>query len=141
MTVEQAATLIISLGAAGAVLAGWWRWLRPKWRAVRQDSRAIRDTLVGRDAITDSITGKEIAPAIPGIGDRMASQETQTAEIARAVTALAESHRRIDDLDHRVTAIEQGHQLERLAGKAESVQLYRFLETVTKDEDGDDDGR
>lgn len=137
---------IAALGAAVLVLAGFWRWVAPKYRNAKEDARAIRDTLVGREAQRDSITGEEIQPAIPGIGARMADQEkhargmqAQMTILTNAVADMASSQRRIDDLESRVTAIEQGHFLERMAGKAESIQLFRTIEQVSKPDDHADD--
>lgn len=136
--------------ASGVVLivVGFWRWALPKWRNTKSDARAIRDTLVGREAVRDSITGEEIRPAMPGIGVRVSSIEKQgqtTSDqlgiLTRAVADMARSHERIDNLEHRVTAIEQGHFIERMAGKAESIQLFRTIEQVNKavdDPDPDD---
>ena len=123
---------------------------------MKNDARAIRDTLVGRDAVLDSITGREIQPAQPGIGSRMADQEQDVRGIrndvgllTRAVADLAEAQadmtqiqgrmadheRRISDNDRRLTAIEQGHHLERMAGKAESIHLFRAIESIANDDD------
>lgn len=134
-----------ALGAAVLVLASFWRWVLPKYRNAKSDARAIRDTLVGREAQRDSITGEEIQPAIPGIGSRVSSIEKQgqvTSDqlgiLTRAVADMARSQERIDNLEQRVTAIEQGHFLERMAGKAESIQLFRTIEQVNKSADDTD---
>ena len=143
---------LILVGGGAAVLAGVFRWgigtkKRPgAYRRMKSDARAIRDTLVGRDPVLDSITGEEIRPAIPGIGSRVSSIEAQgatTAEqlsiLTRAVADMAASTDRIDKLEERVTAIEQGHFLERLAGKAESIQLFSTIEAVAKADPPEDE--
>ena len=141
--------LFLSVAAAAAVLAGISRWVTPRVRNVKADARAIRDTLVGREAQKDTITGREIAPAVPGIGERMADQEQHQIRMAeemgiltRAVADLASAQAemtavqgRLDDHERRLTAIEQGHMYERLAGKAESIHLFRAVEAIAKDED------
>ena len=133
---------IAALGAAVLVLAGFWRWVAPRYRKFRSVVTAMVDTLIGRDALRDSITGEEIQPAIPGIGSRVSSIEKQgqtTSDqlgiLTRAVADMAASQELIDHLEQRVSAIEQGHFLERMAGKAESIQLYRTIEQVSKAED------
>jgi polyhydroxyalkanoate synthesis regulator phasin len=142
---DRWAQWLLAVGAAVALIAGFWRWLLPRWRNAKADARAIRDTLVGREAQRDSITGEEIQPAIPGIGTRVSSIEKQgqtTSDqlgiLTRAVADMAASQERIDNLEHRVAAIEQGHFLERMAGKAESIQLFRTIEQVSKDNTDDD---
>lgn len=134
-----------ALAVAVAALASFARWVLPKYRNAKSDARAIRDTLVGREAQRDSITGEEIQPAIPGIGSRMADQERhargmqhQMTTLTNAVADMASNQRRIDDLEQRVTAIEQGHHLERLAGKAENIRLYGALEAIANGDDPTD---
>lgn len=156
-------TPTVQLAIGLCTLAGFglalWKWVLPRFRSVKSDARAIRDTLVGREAVRDSITGREISPAVPGIGSRMADQEqdvrgirTDVGVLTRAVADLASAQadmtalqarmddhdRRITDNDHRLTAIEQGHHLERMAGKAESIHLYRAIESIAKDENPTD---
>ena len=150
---------LLAVGGALALVAGFWRWFvgtdeKPgPWRRTRRVTRAVVDTLVGREATHDSITGEEIRPAIPGIGVRVAAIEQQgntTSEqlgiLTRAVADMAASQERIDslernhaDLAQRVTAVEQGHFLERMAGKAESIQLFRTIEQVAKNDPDEPD--
>jgi len=143
--------LAIGLCTLAAFAFGLWKWLAPKVRGAKSDARAIRDTLVGREALRDSITGREISPAVPGIGSRMADQEKHAGHMAqemgvltRAVADLASSQarlddheRRITDNDRRLTSIEQGHHLERMAGKAESIHLFRAIESIAHDDTED----
>ena len=56
---------LIALGGAVAVIAAFLRWVRPRIRDFKHDARQIRDTLVGREATRDSITGEEISPPFP----------------------------------------------------------------------------
>ena len=44
---------------------------------------------------------------------------------------MARNQDRIDHLENRVSAIEQGR-FERIVGKAESIQLYKTMETAIK---------
>lgn len=139
---EPWAKWLLTLSAVFGVAAAVVRWFRPKWRAGKSDARAIRDTLVGRDPVVDSITGEEIKPAVPGIGVRMAHQEQQGARmeqqmsiLTNAVADMASSQRRLDELEQRVTAIEQGHLVERLASRAENIHLFDALGAIAKGED------
>lgn len=99
-------TLIALAGAVGVVVA-FMRWVRPRLRSWGADIRAGRDALVGREAIIDSITGKELVPALPGMGVRMDSNERQLATLTEAVTALALSTVRLDDHERRLAVLEQ----------------------------------
>ncbi len=142
---EPWAKWLLTFGGLAVMIAAFFRWVLPKWRAAKRDARAIRDTLVGREPVVDSITGDEIKPAVPGIGVRMAHQEQQGARmeqqmtiLTNAVADMASSQRRLDELEQRVTAIEQGHLVERLASRAENIHLFDALAEIAKGEDPTD---
>lgn len=99
---EALAKTLTAVAAAVGVLYAFLRWMRPRWRDVRADIRAGRDALVGRPAIVDSITGAELAPALPGMGVRMDTNEKQLATLTEAVVALADVHVRINDHERRI---------------------------------------
>jgi hypothetical protein len=130
--------LVIVVGSALAVVAGWWRWVRPRWRAFRSKTTAALDSLVGRPAVVDTITGEERIPALPGIGVRMDMQEKQMASLTDTVATLAkvvEHQSRLDGIseDHekRITALEAARVEQALARK-ESTAAYRAIEAAAK---------
>lgn len=123
------------IGLAGAIF-GFFRWVLPRYRAVRSDIRAGRDALVGREAVVDSITGKVLAPALPGIGVRMETNEQQLSVLTEAVATLASSTARLDDHDKRIeaqdlriAALETGYG-ERVVTRLESTAAWRAVEAV-----------
>ncbi|MGZ6778162.1 MAG: hypothetical protein ACXVGO_04105 [Mycobacterium sp.] len=121
---------LIGVGGALSLLAAWWRWLRPKYKRGKADGVAIRDAILGRDAIVDSITKKEIAPALPGIGQRMATVEQALITFAQNrhdLDALIESH---EKHDQRIRALEDAA-VERVVTKAESAAAWRAMEAAT----------
>lgn len=93
------------LTAAAAILvvarAVWKRM--EHWSAT---ATKVSDVLLGREAIYDSITGEEISPALPGIGNRMSTQEEQMELLTKAVSTLSQNHTRIDDHERRIQALE-----------------------------------
>ena len=117
-----AAVGVISLLTA---VVGWLRWARPKTRRVTSEIVAVRDSILGRDAVVDSITGKEIAPALPGIGQRMANVEN-------AVAQIADQHVRIADHERRITDLEKGR-VERVATQIESAAMWHGVASLTDD--------
>lgn len=121
----------------GAVLA-WIRWVRPRIRRGRAEITAVRHALLGREEIVDSITGKTIEPALPGIGTRMANQEQQMELLAVTVTKLVDQQvhqqkleERVDLHEARLVALEE-QTIERVAAKAESISAWRAVEAVAK---------
>lgn len=98
-------------------------------RGILQDLRGFRDAILGREPVFDSITGAELAPRLPDIGTRMATQEQQMAVLTEAVAAMAKNNRRLDDLEERVTALEE-MKVERVLSKAEQIQLLSTMEAA-----------
>ena len=126
---------IILIGAAGTVILAALRWVRPRIKNFTGDLRAVRDTLVGRPAMRDSITDRIIpGTALPGIGERMASQEQTVADMSKSVRTLVENNQRLDDHEKRIERIEDALHIDRRLDKIESVQLLRTIETVAQAE-------
>ncbi len=122
-------TSLVGAFAFLAAVAGFFRWVRPGVRALVKDFRAGRDALVGRDAIHDTITGREIVPALPGIGVRMDTTENQMKQLATALATLVDNSHRLDDLEPRVTKLEEAA-VERVVARAESASAWRAIEAV-----------
>lgn len=141
---NDTATLITVVAAASVALAGAGKWLvgtkrNPGvFRRGHRDVRALRDTILGRDPVLDTITGHELSPAIPGLGARMADQDERLDRLTTVVETLADVHVRVDALEVRVVAIEQNRDLERIVGKVESVQLMKTMETAINAEPPDE---
>jgi hypothetical protein len=119
------ATLV---GLMTAVFA-FFRWVRPRVKRAASDIQAGRDALIGREAIYDSITGKELVPALPGIGVRMSTNEAQLTVLADAVAKLADNHDRLNDHEARIKHLEEGL-VERVVTRAESTAAWRAVEAI-----------
>lgn len=119
-------TLAIALGVVGVLgaLLAAWRWARPRYRAAKARTNAAIDSLVGRDAIVDTITGRELAPALPGIGQRMDVVEHTLAK-------LADQQNRIDDHETRLSRLEIAN-IERTVTRAESLQHLSTLDEAIR---------
>lgn len=126
------ASLVLILTA----IVAWFRWARPKWTVFKKDATAARDSILGREATHDSITGKEILPALPGIGQRVASLEENTAVMASAVRSLADTHQRLDSHDERIRRLERGSS-ERELARTESIELLRTIDNAIKSDPKD----
>lgn len=117
----------------GAVGAFWVKVARPRIERGRQEATAVRDAILGREPVVDSITGRELAPALPGIGQRMATVE-------QALVTLADNQRRLSDLEDEV--IDHGERIdkieaatvERVVTRAESTAAWRAMEAAVQAE-------
>lgn len=122
---SNATQLILSAGAvvtALTAIAIAWRKASRVAREGRKDVRAFKDAILGRDEIVHPETGKVLAPAVPGIGARMATIET-------AVVEMANTHLRVDRLEERVSTLE-AKDMERALARAESIELMRTIESA-----------
>lgn len=88
MNAEQLVTIGGGLVVIGGGIAAYFRWFLPVYRRGRSDIVAGRDALLGRDEIRDSITGKVLAPALPGMGIRMDRNEEQGRRQEEQMTAV-----------------------------------------------------
>lgn len=134
MTLDETQTLVAIASSGAAVLAaaiGWLRWVRPRFRRVRADFVAARDSIVGRDPVMDTITGVERLPALPGIGVRMATTEQQLGVLTDAVAKIADSHVRLENHEERIARLEAAS-VERVVTKAESAAAWRAVEAVAQ---------
>lgn len=136
---------LLAIGGVVTVFAGWWRWVRPRWKRFWRKLVAALDSIVGRDAIVDSITGEEKVPALPGIGVRMAHQERLTAENTKSMIELTETvatlakvveHQSrldvlVEDHEKRLTALEAAR-VEQMIARKESTAAYEAIAAAHK---------
>lgn len=137
-----------------AALAGGLRWWTRKdengqprafpRRLSNVVDRAVH-TLIGRDAIMDPDSGKELKPAQPGIGERIGRVETTQHEISATLGSLSSVveelaqtnakvvriHERLDGHEERIVKLEEGA-AERIVSRAESAEAFRAIANVAE---------
>lgn len=140
---DRAAGLVLTLIGIIAAVVAWLRWVRPKLRRGTEEVVAVRDAILGREALRDSITGREIQPALPGMGVRMAHQEEQSRDqraqlqiLTDAVTKIADSHELLNNIERRVAALEDAA-VERVVTKVESAEAWRAIAAAHGEADDD----
>ena len=133
-------TFLLALATLLGVLIGWLHLVHPRILRGRSEVTAIRDSILGRDAIVDSITGREIEPALPGVGVRLAATEEHLGVLAESVASLVLMHERIDRVemhdkvqDGRIDKLEEAS-VERIVSRAESAAGWRAMEEAIKAE-------
>lgn len=114
-----------------AGVVGWVRWVRPRVKRTAHQVIAVRDSILGRDAVIDSITGAEQSPALPGVGVRLAETERHLGVLAQAVATIAESHVRLEEHEARITALEQ-QAVERIVSRAESTAAWVAMQAAAE---------
>lgn len=139
----DAVGLALAVIALVSAVIGWLRWVRPKIHRGKREVTAVRDAILGRDPIVDSITGEEIEPALPGMGVRMAHQEQQSRDqqlqmqiLTDAVSKLAESHTRLDAIENRVKVLEDSA-IERVVARAEAAHAWRAMAAAAEAQPGE----
>lgn len=128
MTAEQVTVIVGAIAILGALVT-FTRWARPRWRSLTQTLVAIRDTFLGRDAIRDSITGREIEPAQPSMGIRLANVETGLTELVRQDARLTHVEGEIDNLKDDVASLKDAR-IERVVTQAESAAMLNMVERL-----------
>ena len=126
-------TLALGLCTLVGVLVSFWiKWLSPKVRRAGAEVTEVRDNILGRPAIVNEITKKEVAPAVPSLG-------AQIAGLGEAVRELTKSHARLDSLESRVDKVEgyeprlmalEAASVERIVSRAESAAGWRAMEAA-----------
>ena len=137
LNINDTVGLVLTFLSILALLAAFFKWLRPKFRRAARDIQAGRDALVGRDAVVDSITGKELAPALPGVGQRTAALEDSVTMLTTAMTKLADTHVRLESHDRRIGRLEQAAS-ERTLARTESIEMLRTMDTAFRAERKED---
>jgi hypothetical protein len=123
--------VIVGVGAALGVVLACLRWVRPRFRRTVQEATAMRDSILGRDAVVDSITGAELAPALPGVGVRLAETEKHLGVLAEAVATIAESHVRLEDHEGRIVALERAA-VERIVNRVDSAAAWGAMQAASE---------
>lgn len=126
MNLDHANALIVFvagvLGLLG-VVAGWVKIIHPRLRNGARTWDGIKETILGRDAVIDKATGRQLVPAQPGMANRLASLETTVRQIADQQVILNDHERRITDL-------EKGR-VERVATQIENAAMWQGVASLT----------
>lgn len=127
-----------ALGILAIVVPVWLKWGRPTAKALVKDFRAGRDALVGRDAVLDSMSGRELAPALPGIGKRMENFEQALTTLAENAVTLADNQKVLLNHESRIMALEEGA-VERIVSRAETTAAFGAMEAALRSQHDPDE--
>lgn len=121
-----------------AVGGAWLKWGLPRYRDWRFQFIAARDSIIGRPAVIDTITGEERVPALPGVGMRLATTEEHLGTLTALVGELVRERADVRALDRRVKVVEgdvavlKAASVERIVGRAESAEAWRTMAEAIK---------
>lgn len=127
----------LKVAALIASIYAGFKWGVPLLGRFLRDIRAIRDSILGREAQIDSITKEQISPALPSLGVRLASLE-QTSEFLLAKANAIEHEVRnndgsslkdsVDRVEQQFRSIEQSFSTMADAQK----DMWRAIEAVAR---------
>jgi hypothetical protein len=120
---DGTARTLILIGAVVTAVGIIWGAYRRGWPWLRRILRGVGvlwDTLVGSEPITHPVTGRELAPAKPGLGLRLERME-------ESQTALAETMRALAGTDARMTVLEREQVAQREWSQREHDEIDRRL--------------
>lgn len=131
--------VLLAVIAVGTAVVSWFRWVRPRIRARRDEREATNEVLLGRPAVpANPITGAPAQPEKPAIGKQVADMAALLVEVhhelhpnngssmkdalGRAETEGRESRQVINEILERLTQGDRRfeEQAERL-GRIETV--------------------
>lgn len=132
-------TLAVGITAVITALGGaWLRWGLPRYRDWRAQFVAARDSIIGRPAVLDTITGEERVPALPGVGMRLATTEQHLGTLTALVGELVRERADVQALDRRVTVVEndveslKAASVERVVNRVDSAHAWAAVAEAIK---------
>lgn len=121
MTSDQATVGAFAVTALVAVAAGA-RWMLPRLARFFRSVDRMFETINGRPAEVDK-AGRQVAASVPSLS-------VQLADLRSELGDRKLMDQRLTDVEGRVTALESGHQVERVVSKLESAQAWRAVEAI-----------
>lgn len=121
----------VAAAALAVVVAGWAKWFLPRWRKVWRRANSALDTIGGSDAIVDPSSGRELRPAQPPLGTRLASLEDAVVQIVGVVTEMSELRNTVSQHEERLGSLEHAA-IERVVSKAESAAAWTAIAEAQK---------
>lgn len=118
--------ILSGLTAILTVWVGWAKVVGPRIKRAWSRGVGFFQTIAGRDPIIDKITGKEVAPAVPPLGEQMASINDTMGKLVAVIESNQDAHHRIDNHETRLVVLEEGR-VERIVAQAESAQMWRAV--------------
>lgn len=124
-------TLIITFGAAVAVVTGFVRWVWPLILTGVRVLVSFKNAVLGTEEVRHPDTGAVLVPEQPGIGSRMATLEVAVTELVRNNRRLDEHAVVLGNHDGRLERLEKASE-ERTAARTETVELLRVVDTALR---------
>lgn len=129
----DAAQVVLTLTTLAAIWLGWAKvlgpWVKRKWdRFV-----GIFQAIAGRDPIVDKASGKELAPAMPPLGEQLSTINDTMQKLVIVIESNHDAHKRIDNHEGRLSATERDiaamklAAVERIVTKDEAAQMWRAV--------------
>lgn len=118
--------MTLTLTTLVGVWIAWAKVIGPKVKRAWSRGVGFFQTIAGRDPIIDKITGKEVAPAVPPLGEQLGSIHETMSKLVAVIESNQDAHHRIDNHEARITVLEDGR-VERIVSQAESAQMWRAV--------------
>lgn len=128
MTLPTPDALQIALTATtlAAVWIGWAKIVGPRLRRGWDRVVGTFQAIAGRDAIIDKVSGKEVSPAVPPLGEQLSTINDTMSKLVAVIESNHDAHVRLDNHEGRISELEAAR-LERLVSQAESAHMWRAV--------------
>lgn len=101
--------ILLTLGSLAVAIVALRKVIVPTWKGARRGWAKFTgfvEAIAGRDPILDKATGKELAPAVPPLGNRLSGIEDTMLRLVTVIESNQDAHKRIDGLETRVDGVE-----------------------------------
>lgn len=122
----DAIQIALTLSTLAVIWLGWAKVIGPKAKRAWNRGVGFFQAIAGRDPIVDKASGAELSPAVPPIGERLASIDSGLSRLVEVIESTQNAHARIDNHETRITSLEVGT-VERIVTKAESAEMWRAV--------------
>lgn len=90
-----------------AVWVGWAKFIGPRVKRGWGRVVGIFQAIAGRDAIVDKVSGKEVAPAVPPLGEQLSTMNETIAKLVAVIESNHDAHERLNAHDKHLVAHDQ----------------------------------
>jgi hypothetical protein len=129
----DALQVALTLTTLAAIWLGWAKVVGPKLKPAWSRLVGTIQAIAGRDPIIDKVTGKEIAPALPPLGEQLSTINDTMAKLVVVIESNHDAHKRIDQVVQRVDGHDQalailaGAQIEKAALHKENAAFFDMV--------------
>ncbi len=92
----DALQVALTVSTLAGIWVAWAKVIGPRVKRGWGKAVGAFQTVAGRDPIIDKVTGKEVSPAVPPLGEQLAAVNDTMGELVKVIQSNQDAHHRID---------------------------------------------